>query len=398
MSAAVDASEAPMNFAPSAEIQALVERTRAFVAEELDPLEPQFLQAGTLGWPERRELERKARERGLWALEAPVEDGGCGCGQVALAFVAEELYKSPIMFGPLPGDIFGGSPEPALYVCDAEQKERYYHPVISGEKHSAYAFTEPETGSDISAIRTVAVRDGDGWVINGRKKFIGWVDFADFLIVFASTKPGSGSRGVSCFLVDKDTPGLEMVRQLPTMGDQWAPWELTFTDCRIPLGNLLGKVHGGFKIANDQLTHGRLKIAALQLGLAQRSIEIAVEHAKERTTWDKPLASRQAIQFMLADSEVELQAARLLVHKAAWMADNDEPVRNEAFVAKLYAAEMAQRVTDRCLQVQGGFGYLRESPIQSFFRQARLWRIGHGTSEIHRWMIARNMLELKSGD
>src|SRR6201999_612538 len=223
-------------------------------------------------------------------------------------------------------------------------------------------------------------------------------DFADFVIVFASTEPGAGARGVSCFLVDTETPGLEQVRQLATMGDQWAPWELAFEDCRIPADQLLGELHGGFAIASEQLTHGRLKIAALQLGLAQRSIEIAVEHAKSRETWGRPLASRQAIQFMLADSEVELQAARLLVHRAAWMADNDQVIRNEAFIAKLYAAEMAQRVTDRCLQIQGGLGYLRESPIQSFFRQARVWRIGHGTSEIHRWMIARNMLDLGSGD
>jgi acyl-CoA dehydrogenase len=394
-----EAGEGPaLIFDPPAEVRELVARTRAFVSNELDPLEAQFLQDGGIGWPQRRELELKARDLGLWALEAPVADGGLGCGQIALAFVAEELYKSPIMFGPIPGDVFGGSPEPALYHCTEEQKERYFHPVINGEKHSAYAFTEPETGSDVSAIRTTAVRDGEEWVINGRKKFIGWVDFADFVILFASTNPGAGARGVSCFLVDTGTPGLEQVRQLATMGDQWAPWELAFEDCRIPADQLLGELHGGFAIGNEQLTHGRLKIAALQLGLAQRSIEIAVEHAKSRETWGRPLASRQAIQFMLADSEVELQAARLLVHRAAWMADNDQLIRNEAFIAKLYAAEMAQRVTDRCLQIQGGLGYLRESPIQSFFRQARVWRIGHGTSEIHRWMIARNMLDLGSGD
>jgi acyl-CoA dehydrogenase len=398
MSAASTASQAPMSFAIPSELAELAERTRSFVEDELYPLEEQYLQDGKLGWPERRELELKARDRGLWALEAPTEYGGCGYGQVALALVAEELYKSPIMFGPIPGDMFGGSPEPALYLCNNEQKERYFTPIISGEKHSAYAFTEPDTGSDVAAIATEAVRDGDDFVINGTKKFIGWVDFADFVLLFARTKPDGGSRGVSCFLVDTDTPGFELVRSLPTMGDQWAPFELSFTDCRVPASNLLGELHGGFAVASDQLTHGRLKIAALQLGLAARSIEIAVDYAKTRTTWGKTLSTRQSIQFMLADSEVELQAARLLVHKAAWMADNGAFIRNEAFVAKLYAAEMAQRVTDRCMQVLGGLGYLRESPIQSLFRQARLWRIGHGTSEIHRWMIARNMLDLKSGD
>jgi acyl-CoA dehydrogenase len=387
-----------MDFSVPAELQELVARTRAFVAEELDPIEERFLQEGGISFDERFALERKGRERGLWALEVPEEHGGQGLGQLALCLVAEELYKSPIMFGPTPGDIFGGNPEPALYLCDDEQRERYFHPVIRGEKHSAYAFTEPGTGSDVAAIETTAVRDGDEFVINGRKKFIGWVASADFLMVFAKTAPEAGARGVSCFLVDNPTPGFEIVRQLPTMGDQWAPFELAFTDCRVPAANLLGELNGGFAVAADQLTHGRLKIAALQLGLAQRSLDLAVEHAKERHTWGKPIATRQGIQFMLADSEVELQAARLLVHRAAWAADSGEPIQHEAFVAKLYATEMAQRVTDRCLQIQGGLGYLRESPIQSLFRQARLWRIGHGTSEIHRWMIARSMLALSSAD
>lgn len=387
-----------LSFDVGPELADLAERTRAFVQDELYPLEEQFLLDGQLDWDARRTLEAKARDRGLWALEAPRDVGGQGFGQVALTLVAEELYKSPIMFGPIPGDMFGGSPEPALYLCNDEQKERYFFPIIRGEKHSAYAFTEPGTGSDIAAIETTAVRDGDAFVLNGHKKFIGWVDFADFVMVFAKTKPEAGSRGVSCFLVDKGTPGCEIVRQLPTMGDQWAPFELAFANCRVSARNLLGELNGGFVIASNQLTHGRLKIAALQLGLAARSIEIAVAYARERSTWGKPLATRQSIQWMLADSEVELQAARLLVHKAAWMADTGAPVRTEAFVAKLYATEMAQRVTDRCLQIQGGLAYLRDSPIQSLFRQARLWRIGHGTSEIHRWMIARSMLGLSSND
>jgi acyl-CoA dehydrogenase len=394
----VNGNVAEMNFGVPRVLAELAERTRAFVADELYPLEEQFLAMGMLGWDERRKLELTAKDRGLWALETPVECGGGGYGQIALALVAEELYKSPIMFGPIPGDMFGGSPEPALYLCNDDQKEHYFFPVIRGEKHSCYAFTEPGTGSDVASIQTTAVRDGDAFVINGQKKFIGWVDFADFLILFANTKPGAGARGVSCFLVDKDVPGFEIVRSLPTMGDQWAPFELLFTDCRVPAENLLGELNEGFRVANDQLTHGRLKIAAIQLGLATRSIEIAVKHAKERQTWGKPLATRQALQFMLADCEVEVQAARLLVHKAAWMADNHQSIRNEAFVAKLYAVEMAGRVTDRCLQILGGLGYLRESPVQSFYRQARLWRIGHGTSEIHRWMIARNMLGLSSRD
>lgn len=376
-----------MNFEIPTELRDLVARTRAFSEEELAPLEPGFLRDGQLDLDVRRELERKGRERGLWAIDVPIEFGGAGFGHLGICLVAEELYKNPIMFE------FGGSPEPVLYQATEEQQQRYLHPVIAGERHGiAVAFTEPGTGSDLAAVETTAVRDGDDFVVNGHKKFIGFVDRSDFIFLFASTNPGAGARGISAFVVDVDTPGFEVVGRLATMGDGWAPFELAFDDARVPAANLLGTLNEGFRIADETLTHGRLKIAAYQLGLAQRSIEIAVEHAQQRTTWGKPIASRQAVQFMLADSKVELEAARMLVYKAAWMADQHQPIRQQGFMAKLYATEMAQRVTDRCMQILGGSGYLRDSPVQSFFRQARLWRIGHGTAEIHRWMIARDML------
>jgi acyl-CoA dehydrogenase len=176
------------------------------------------------------------------------------------------------------------------------------------------------------------------------------------------------------------------------MGDDWDPYTLTFEDCAVPDENVLGEPNRGFIVADEQLTHGRLKIAAFNVGIGARCLEMAIRYAKERVTFGQPLATRQAIQWMLADSEVELMAARLLVHQAAWMADEHDRIRNEAFIAKLYATEMAQRVSDRALQIHGGMGYTREVPIQSFYRQVRVWRIGHGTSEIHRMMIARNLL------
>jgi len=307
-----------------------------------------------------------------------------------MCLVAEELYKHPAMFE------FGGSPEPSMYRCNEEQTQRYLLPVINGDRRSAYAFTEPDTGSDFAGIRTRAVPDGSDFVINGRKTFISHVESADFLILFASTDPSKKAGGVTCFLVDKDTEGYELSRPIPTMGDGWTPAELSFTDCRVPAKNVLGAVNDGWKIANHQLSHGRLRIAAYQLGIAQRSLDLAIDWAKQRTTWGKPIATRQAIQWMVADSYVELEAARLLVYRAAWQTDAGVATRNEAFVAKLYATEMSQRVTDRCLQIFGGMGYTKEVPIQSFYRQARLWRIGHGTTEINRWMIARNLLGVSS--
>lgn len=381
-----------MDFAVPDELTMMVASVRQFREKELMPLEREFLLRGKLAIETRFALERKGREQGFWALEVPAEYGGLGLGNLALCLIDEELFKHPAMFE------FGGSPEPALYRCDEEQKQRYFLPVIRGEKHSCYAFTEPDAGSDFAGIRTSAVRSGDNWVINGTKIFISYVEGADFVILFASSEPKAAARGVTCFLVDKGTAGFSVTREIPTMGDNWDPHELQFTDCVVPDSNRLGEVNGGFAIADLQLTHGRLKIAAFQLGIAQRSIDLAVDWARQRVTWGKPIASRQAIQWMLADSEVELEAARLLVYRGAWMADSGRRIRNEAFIAKLYATEMAQRVTDRCLQIFGGMGYTRELPIQSFYRQVRVWRIGHGTSEVHRWMIARNMLGLSSRD
>jgi acyl-CoA dehydrogenase len=375
-----------MDFSLSEEARLIREAVRDFTERELFPLERDFCIRGHLPFEKRLELEHKGRELGFWALDVPKELGGAGLDQLTMCVINEELYRSPLLFE------FGGEVEPALYLCNDEQMERYFHPVVRGEKKSCFAFTEPGTGSDFARIQTRAVKKGDRWVINGSKTFITHVDRADFIILFVSTDPGKGAKGVSCLLVDKATPGLAMSQPIATMGDEWAPYTLFFDDCEVPAENLVGEVNQGFAVADRQLTHGRLKIAAFNVGIAVRCLEMAVAYSKERETFGKPIAANQAIQWMLADSEVELMAARLLTHQAAWLADSDKPIRNEAFVAKLYASEMSQRVSDRALQVFGGMGYSRELPIQSFFRQARLWRIGHGTSEIHRMMIARNLL------
>lgn len=375
-----------MDFDLPTDIQELVAVARDFREQRLAPLEPEFLREGNVPWPLRPQLQREAQERGLWAIDVPREHGGLGLGQLAVCAVHEELNRHPMMFE------VGGAPEPILYQCGPHQWERYFDAVVSGERRSCYAFTEAAAGSDLGGIETTAVRDGDEWVINGQKLFIGLAERVEFLILFASTDPSRGARGVSIFLIDSGTPGYEIVRTIPTMGDAWDPCELRFTDCRIPADALLGREHQGFAEADEQLSHGRLKIASYQLGIAQRCLDEAVAWAQERTTWGQPIASRQGIQFMLADSAVELDVARLLVYQTAWRADQGRDVRTDAFKAKLYATEMAQRVTDRCLQVLGGRGYARDSPIQSYFRQARLWRIGHGTAEIHRWMIARDLL------
>jgi acyl-CoA dehydrogenase len=375
-----------MDFEIPHELKMMVDVVKQFRERELMPLEQHFLRQGRFTRDERDAIDAKAMAANLWALDVPEELGGQGIGELASCLILEELFKHPAMY------VFGGSPEPVLYRCDEEQRERYLMPVIRGELRSCYAFTEPDSGSDMAKMRTYAVRDGDHWVINGTKTFISKVDRADFVIVFAATDRDAGRKGIAVFLVDMNTPGLTISREIPTMGDDWDPVELSFVDCAVPHANLVGNPGDGWKLAGEQLLHGRLRIASYQLGIAQRSIEIAVEWAQTRKTWEKPLAARQAIQWMIADSFVELEAARLLVYRAAWRGDEGNKRPIDDYVAKLYATEMSQRVTDRALQVLGGMGYTSETPVQSFYRQARLWRIGHGTSEIHRWMIARDIL------
>jgi acyl-CoA dehydrogenase len=375
-----------MDFEIPDELAQLVDVVRRFRERELMPLEHHFLTNGRFSVEERTAIDGKARAAGLWALEAPEELGGQGLGQLGMCLVLEELFKHPAMY------TTGGNPEPVLYHCNEEQRERYLLPVINGERRSCYAFTEPDAGSDMARMRLTAMLDGGEWVLNGTKTFISKVDFADFVIVFAVTDPKLGARGITVFLVDKGTPGFDISREIKTMGDDWDPCELTFVACRISDAQRIGEVGDGWRLAGEQLNHGRLKIAAYQLGIAQRCIDIAVDWAKNRVTWGKPIAARQAIQWMLADSRVELEAARMMVYRAAWKTDAGLDHTMDDFMAKLYATEMAQRVTDRCLQVLGGLGYTTESPVQSFYRQVRLWRIGHGTAEIHRWMIARDML------
>ena len=375
-----------MDFEISDELRMMVDVVREFRERELMPLEHHFLVQGRFTAEERDAIDEKAKAAELWALDVPEDLGGQGVGELAMCLILEELYKHPAMYS------FGGSPEPVLYHCNDEQKQRYLMPVISGERKSCYAFTEPDAGSDMAAMRMTAVRDGDDWILNGTKTFISKADRADFVIVFAVTDPESKREGVSVFLVDYGTAGFGVSRNIPTMGDDWDPVEMSFVDCRVPHANLVGEPGDGWKLAGQQLLHGRLKIAAYQLGIAQRCIDIAVDWAQKRVTWGKPIAARQAVQFMLADSRVELEAARLLVYRAAWKADQGLDHAQDDYIAKLYATEMSQRVTDRALQILGGVGYATETPVQSFYRQVRLWRIGHGTSEIHRWMIARDML------
>ncbi|GGI75967.1 acyl-CoA dehydrogenase [Saccharopolyspora subtropica] len=364
---------------------------RNFVRRELVPLEPEVLRrerAGERGLTreEQRALQDKARQAGFWGVQTPEEYGGMGLSAVMTALIEVELGRTFVPFR------FGGYADNILYHANEEQKQRYLIPTIEGERTSCFAITEPGAGSDAKNLRTTAVRDGDEWVINGEKTFItGGID-ADFVMVFAVTDRDRGANGgVTCFLVDRDMGWKS--EPIDIMG----PWErqpaaLVFDNVRVPRSNVLGEVGHGFALAMQWIGRGRYLLPARALGACERLVEMGVEYAKTRETFGKPLAERQAIQWMIADSAVEIEALRWLVLQAAWQVDQGMDSRHAQSIAKLYGGTRANEIVDRILQIHGGMGYTKELPIERWYRDLRLLRIFEGTDEIQRRTIARNVL------
>jgi alkylation response protein AidB-like acyl-CoA dehydrogenase len=272
-----------------------------------------------------------------------------------------------------------------------EQKRRYLAPTIEGERRSCFAITEPDAGSDARNIRTRARRDGDEWVVNGEKTFITGGNEADFVIVFAVTDPEKGADGgITCFLVDRDMGWKS--EPIATMG-QWGPAALVFDDVRVPGSNVLGEVGQGFELAMRWIGQGRYMIPARAIGSAERMLGMAVDYARTRRSMGHPIADYQAIQWMLADSQVEIESVKWLTLYAAWRAEKGLDTRHASSIAKLSGATMANQVVDRVLQIHGGMGYTKELPIERWYRELRLLRIYEGTDEIQRRTIARNLLK-----
>jgi acyl-CoA dehydrogenase len=280
-----------------------------------------------------------------------------------------------------------------LYTLSGEMKEKYLLPVLRGEKRTCFAQTEPDAGSDPGGMRTTAVRDGELYVINGVKRFITGAHKADFMQLMAATDRAKGSHGgISCFLVDMNTPGVKLTTSYQTMmGDR--PWEIVLDNVRVPASNRVGEEGGGFGLAQKWLGAGRVKHGARALGVAERCLEMATAYAKQRSTFGRPLADRQGIQWKLADIFIELQAARLLVYKAATRLDKGEDAREDAYVCKYYADEMAFRAADQCMQIHGGIGLTTDLPIEKLWRQQRSYRITEGASEVMKMVIARHVLK-----
>jgi butyryl-CoA dehydrogenase len=286
-----------------------------------------------------------------------------------------------------------------LYLAGTDaQKEKYLRPLASGDKLGAYGLTEPGAGSDSRGTRTRARRDGDEWVLDGSKRFITNAGAADTYIVTAVTDKTADSGKISAFIVERDTPGFSIGRMEEKMGLHASnTGELLFSDCRIPAANLLGAEGEGDKLFLATLDGGRIGIGAMALGLAQAAYEAASAYAKEREQFGKPIASFQGVAFLIADMATEIDAARLMVYRAAWLKDQHRPFGTEAAMAKLYASEVAQRVTNDAVQVHGGYGYITEYHVERYLRDAKLTEIGEGTSQIQRMVIARNLLGIRSG-
>ena len=381
-----------MDFDLPEELQMLKDTVRKFVDKELIPIEMHTIENMELKPDIRERLEKKTQDMGLWMFDVPEEYGGGGLGSLAQVLVWEELSRTVAL--PSRGQgIFGPEVRPILYALNPDQKKRFMDPVLRGEKKLCFMQTEPDAGSDPASMKTRAVRQGDHYIINGTKRFITGAGDADIGQLMAVTDPAKGAHGgISCFMVDMKTPGLTLVTRYKTMmGEE--PWHITFDDMKVPAENLVGKEGEGFKLAQKWLGIGRLKHGARALGVAERCIEMGASYSKQRVTFGKPLSERQGITFKLADSYVELHAARLMVYQAAWKNDQKKDIRNEAYMAKLFADEMSFRVVDRVLQIHGGIGLTLDLPLAKWFVDQRSRMITEGASEVMRMVIAREVLK-----
>ena len=374
------------------ELRLLGEQIRRFVQEEIIPLERQLdPDAPDLPDEDFARLSAKTKAAGLWALGAPEQYGGGGLDTFSMCVALEEMSQHRMgLYNPGCG-VFGRYPPPVIYGGTREQIERYAVPALRDGFRTFFAITEPSGGSDpANAIRSRGVKQGSHWVLNGTKTFISHANEAEWGVVFVRTDAAKGRAGISCFIIDKGTPGFT-AKPIRTIRTVAVPNEVVLEDCRVPAENLLGEEGRGLHLCLDLLTRLRFPYSACNLGVAVAAHRMAVAHAKQRETFGVPLYQRQAIQWMLADAEVELRATRWLIWEGAWKADRGEDARVEASIAKLYSSEVLGRVVDKAVQIHGGYGVSKEFPLERWYREARVRRIGEGPSEVHRMVIARSL-------
>jgi acyl-CoA dehydrogenase len=382
-----------MDFELPEELKMLKETVRRFVDRELIPIEMESMDGPDLKPDVRAALEKRARELGLWLLDVPEKYGGQGLGLLGMAVVWEELSRT-IALPPRGPGILGPEAKPLLFALDDEQKKKYLLPLIEGKKKTAFAQTEPDAGADPGSMRTTAVRQGDVYIINGAKRFISFAADADFLQLVAATDRSKGSRGgLSVFLVDMDTPGVSITRkQQKMMGD--VTYELSFDDVRVPVENRVGEEGKGMALAQSWITAGRIYQACRGLGVAQRCIELSVRYAKQRVTFGAPLASRQSIQFAIADSFMEHQIGQNYVYQTAWKADHGKLSRHETFITKTFCTELGFKAADSCMQIHGGVGLTVDLPIHKMWKDSRSFIITEGAVEVMRMALAREVFRM----
>ena len=373
------------------EEQLLLQRTvREFAESEVKPLAKELDETGRFP----RETFRKAAELGLTGVAVPEQYGGAGMDHIGYSIVIEEISRVCASTGVIL------SVQNSLY-CDPihrfgteEQKKKFLVPFARGEKIGCYALTEPQAGSNAAALRTQAVLKSDKYLINGTKAWITNGGAADAVIVYTNTHPEKGEKGITAVVVEKGTPGFAVGKEEKKLGiNATACCELSFTDCAVPVANRIGAEGEGYKVALSTLDGGRIGIAAQATGIAQGAFDAALAYAQQRKAFGHPIADFQAIQFMLADMATEIDAARLLLRKAAWKEETGARFSMEASIAKLFASEMATRVTHKAIQIHGGNGYSREYPVERNYRDARITEIYEGTSEIQRLVIAAWVLK-----
>jgi acyl-CoA dehydrogenase len=383
-----------MDFELSEEHRMLKDLAERFVRDALVPLEGAVLKRDAEGHgavltpEEKAKVDEMSRAMGLWGLDAPEEFGGADLPAVALIGVNEALGATCTPYT-LPPD----SPNLRMLAAtvNERQREAYLAPYARGETISAIGISEPGAGADPAGMATRAVRDGDDWIINGRKIWISRAAEADFTILMAVTSRERGRGGISAFLVDKGAPGFNVLRKIPMLAGT-STYEIALEDCRVEGWKLLGEEGNGFGPMQLRLGTRRLQMASWCIGIARRALEMMTEHARNRVTFGQRLAERQAIQWWIADAATRIHACRLMTYDCAWKLDQGRDVRSEISMIKVYATEMAWEVVDRAMQCFGAMGMTKEMPLQLFAGLARNMRIYDGPSEVHRFVVARNVI------
>ncbi|ACB85453.1 acyl-CoA dehydrogenase [Natranaerobius thermophilus] len=379
-----------MNFELSNEHKMVQKTIREFAQNEVEPIAAEIDETERFPTENVDQMQRYK----MMGVNVPKEYGGAGGDELAYAITVEELSRACATTGIICSAHTSLACWPILKYGTEEQKQKYLKPLASGEKIGAFGLTEPNAGSDAGSQETRAELKDDHYLINGTKIFITNGDEADTYIVFAMTEPDKGVKGISAFIVDRDTPGFSVGKREKKMGIKGsATTELIFENMKVPKENLLGKEGQGFKIAMKTLDGGRIGVAAQALGIAQGALDETVNYTKEREQFNRPIAKFQGLQFEMADMSTQVEAARLLVYRAAMAKAQGKPYTKEAAMAKLYASEVAMHVANKAIQLHGGYGYTKDYPVERMLRDAKITEIYEGTSEVQRMVISGDLLK-----